>query len=410
MTTEQLVRWKRLGIPFDDAYVRLAQIGDKMKADAEARKAAREAAVAKKTETVTETQRHIISVKWVDYDNNEKERRQTLSDKWVSLKIETNGFLKGDKIKIKIEEINGKSEIELAATKEKDDILIIKKAFKFDKKNANNTNRVVKVTAYYEDECIEGENILRENNGGIWGTKKNDTIKVVEDIKAVFADKRFEAFSVLIQVDKQDNKHIAYIDIKDLALILHNLSNDDDKVAVEIVANTINFTSKHEVQVRKSSDKLNEEVQKYIVEKSDTLIGLKKDAESRGTPTLKIIEMTRGCVTTLTDYGTFSLIIEDSKLPKDYWHSRLNEYIYEEYLALPKVIRPIITLHEIVGHGRPLILGITGDKNDDEAIRFENMLLRISGHSNIFRDGTKHGREERENKKVDNPEKRPNFR
>ncbi|MCL2597162.1 MAG: glycoside hydrolase family 104 protein [Paludibacter sp.] len=49
MTTEQLERWKRLGIPFDDAYVRLAEIGDKIKAEQEARKA-REAAKAAQKE------------------------------------------------------------------------------------------------------------------------------------------------------------------------------------------------------------------------------------------------------------------------------------------------------------------------------------------------------------------------
>jgi hypothetical protein len=396
-TTEKLEKYRKLGIPIDDGLILLAQIGDRRKAEKEAKKAAENA------KNVATTGKEIISVKWVDKDNKEKERKQTLSGEWVSIKILTNGFQDGDKIKIKIEEIDGKLEKELTATKRKDDILIIKNAFQFDKKNANNVNRVVKVTASYEDKSVEGEYVLKENSGGIWGTKKGDATKVMNDIKTVFSDKKFAEFNALIQTDTQDNKHIAYIDQSNLYSILQNLSNEEDKLAVELMANTINSNKVHEVYFGKSTDEITEESKaEEIIQQDPNLILIKKSSTDAGkTPKLGVIGVYGG-VTIPTASGSFSLIIVDGILPTDYYHSRLKDYVKYEP-SLPKIMRSIITLHEIVGHGRPLSLGIT---DADEAIYFENLLLRITSNGFFQRDGTNHS----DFHKIDNPKKLPTFR
>lgn len=64
----------------------------------------------------------------------------------------------------------------------------------------------------------------------------------------------------------------------------------------------------------------------------------------------------------------------------------------------------VITLHEIMGHGRQLSLGIVN--NNDDTIRFENLLLRVMGYADIQRDGTDHA----DSHKIKNPSNNPSFK
>jgi hypothetical protein len=356
--------------------------------------------------------KNIISVKWIDKDTN-KEVKQTLSEEWVNLKIEIKNFEKGDEIKINIKEVNGKvlegkkTEIELSKKAEGSEDLIINKAFRFSKETIN-INREVKATVYWNDENkaeknISTENNLKENNGGIWGVISADANKVMKDIKQVFSAPRFAAFNLLVLIDTKNNTRITNIDEDDLKKILENpLFNSDDKLAVEIVANTINSTKKHEVQIKKSSDTLSTEAENII--KSNPILTAIKDGvgKSGKVPTINVIGMYYGSVTMPTDKGSFSLVIEDSALPTDYYDNDKKKYV-----NIPSIIgHSIITLHEIVGHGRSLTLGRTERTNNDDAIYFENLLLRIMGYYNIQRDGTNHA----DFHKIDKPSTNPAFR
>jgi hypothetical protein len=111
----------------------------------------------------------------------------------------------------------------------------------------------------------------------------------------------------------------------------------------------------------------------------------------------------RGAITQSTKYGSFSVFIEDTSfIPDDYYDSDKKSHV-----KIPiSVINYITTLHEIVGHGRSLTLGRTGNVNNDDAIYFENLLLRIIGFGNIQRDGTKHA----DGHKIITPSKQPEFR
>ena len=56
----------------------------------------------------------------------------------------------------------------------------------------------------------------------------------------------------------------------------------------------------------------------------------------------------------------------------------------------PNGKRAVTTFHEGFGHGLSILNGLKGKANDDNAIRYDNMIRRVMGFSN-FRDGTKHG-------------------
>ena len=99
MTTEQLERWKILGIPFNDAYVRLAQIGDKMKAEAETRKSVRKAAeeeaknkaaleAIKLLESITHY--HDTSGKKIGFAYGDKKQRAIVTNSTDIAKIKSN--------------------------------------------------------------------------------------------------------------------------------------------------------------------------------------------------------------------------------------------------------------------------------------------------------------------------------
>ncbi len=92
---------------------------------------------------------------------------------------------------------------------------------------------------------------LKENNGGIWGITKRDTKKCKEDLYAVFHLDKFSQFRSLIRVDSNNAKHIAYINDEKLQSILNTLVEPVDKVAIEIVSNTINSIHTHSFQYLK---------------------------------------------------------------------------------------------------------------------------------------------------------------
>ncbi|MDR2474368.1 MAG: hypothetical protein LBD45_00785 [Bacteroidales bacterium] len=344
-------------------------------------------------------EKNIVSVQWID-ENTQKERKQTLSDKWVNLRIETKDFEKNDEIKINIKETNGKilekgkTEISITEKRGKDDVLIVKKAFKFSKENIN-VNREAKVTAYWDDKNKASENTLKENNGGIWGVKNSDTIKAMNDIKKVFSNARFAAFNALILIDDQNNERIANIDEDAIKKILQNkLLNDDDKLAIEIVSNTINSTKKHLIEFYANrAELLSIKALQYLVSTETKKAWSERGWKNNAT-------MLFGNQTAPMNDGSISAVVLDSEFPTDYYNSQTKSQTKNPAGMC------IIVLHEIIGHGRSLSVG-RGDANQHEdAILFENLLLRIMGYPHIQRTGEDHGTKV----KLFNASKKPEFR
>ena len=67
---------------------------------------------------------------------------------------------------------------------------------------------------------------------------------------------------------------------------------------------------------------------------------------------------------------------------------------------------PSTTGHEIFGHGRSLALKRGATAQHVDAVRTENLILRVMGYKNIQRDGTQHA----DRSKVAEPSKLPDYR
>ncbi|MDR0438445.1 MAG: hypothetical protein LBH22_09150 [Bacteroidales bacterium] len=314
----------------------------------------------KEEKNVGKKEKDIISVKWVDNGNTKKEINQTLSNKWVSVKIETKGFQRGDKIKIKIEEINGKIfETERTKTKEKDDTLIIKNAFKFekDKKNPNNTNRVVKITAYYEGKNVEGKNVLKENNGGIWGISADDAKKMKDDIHRVLANNKFSDVRALIVTE---GKTLKKINNDELAPILAKIQDPNEATYINMVVNTINSEKIFKVEYVTEGSNISSEGAKLFIKEQ-----IKKWGEETAKTLFKDDNVHASWIKNEGGDG-LSILTEEN----------LHFFIMR---GLEPKKRAVIFGHEVFGHGIPAARGIFGDENNANAVRTDNLIRRILG-------------------------------
>lgn len=85
-----------------------------------------------------------------------------------------------------------------------------------------------------------------------------------------------------------------------------------------------------------------------------------------------------------TEKGSYSMIVEVVGFPLDY----VNISTFEN--APNPLSRASMSFHEVFGHGRPTAIGRTHEQQHTDAIRLENLTLRVSGHSSIQRTGQDH--------------------
>ncbi|WP_271768684.1 DUF6443 domain-containing protein [Aquimarina algiphila] len=226
------------------------------------------------------------------------------------------------------------------------------------------------------------------------GATKDDAKKVHDDLNTVFTGKQFTALRALFTRGKRNNKKaFDKIDGDALKSALSGLEGEDLALA-ELITGAINSADVHEVEfIEKGSDPLTSNAESNI----PLVPALKKYFDGLGkTPPASIL----GSQTTKTTDGSYSLIIEDDKSPSDYFDS-----ITKKYVPNPGG-RSNITIHEVIGHGRSLSLG-RGDTNQhQDAIRTENLVLRVIGKKNIQRDGTDHGPKT----KIKTPSASPGFK
>ena len=214
----------------------------------------------------------------------------------------------------------------------------------------------------------------------IIGSTEKDAQKVQEDINKFFADKKFDSFRTLISVK---GKKFNQIDEAKLKSALSNSDlSDDDKALMETVANTINSKDEHLVEYVSEKDNVSSKaVEAFGV---PSYLDKGKMQEKFGGIPASIYAAGGGSVTGKTKKGTFSLIVSGVSGASDYKDSHGN------YVNSP-IGREGTTGHEVFGHGRSLMTG-RGDANQhQDAVKLENLILRVMGYKTIQRDGTDHG-------------------
>lgn len=221
------------------------------------------------------------------------------------------------------------------------------------------------------------------------GGSKKDAKEMLEVLNKDFADEKFKKLRELFSLAK-DGKTFNKIDGKALSGALDDIDlNADDKALLDIVTNTINSNDKHLVEFKNTDDALsNSQLKEFGVHQQliDALGGNVR-AGILGSQTME------------TKDGTKSLIIRDDISAKDYFNSKTKTMV-----SNPGGIAGIAS-HEVFGHGRSLVTGRGAGNQHQDAIRFENLLLRIMGLGNVQRTGEDHGTRA----KIQNPSQIPNY-
>ncbi len=224
------------------------------------------------------------------------------------------------------------------------------------------------------------------------GVKKEDAAMVVQDLKQMFPGEKFEKFRALITQSgkKQDGKTLSPIKSENLTSALEGVElSEDQQTLVNIVVNTINSKDTHKVEYVEGTGVLSHDAaESFLPPFTDGDLGpyvpliLEKNG---GFPISFITNEGGGGVTTPTKNGSHSLIILSGEHPNG---------------------RAVTTGHEIFGHGRSHACGIGNKSQHVEAIRTENLILRVMGIP-FINTGINHGRDKTP---VINPSFLPSFR
>lgn len=226
----------------------------------------------------------------------------------------------------------------------------------------------------------------------IEGATKRDAAMAVEDIRTMFPSEELKNFkNLIVQTGKkQDGKMLAPISAESLSSSLADISLNTDQLAlIEMVVNTINSNDIHKVEFSNGSGVLSNQATKAFLPGflSSELgpympIILEKN---NGLPVKLIINKGGGGVTTPTQSGTYTLIILGGEHPHG---------------------RAVTTGHELIGHGRSWSTGFGDSHQHTQAIRTENLILRVMGIPYI-NSGINHGRERTA---IPFPSQLPSFR
>ena len=210
----------------------------------------------------------------------------------------------------------------------------------------------------------------------IEGVTKEDAATIVEDFRAMFPGEIFAKFRELIiqSGNKQNGKTLAPISTDALSNAFSDINlNEDQQALVDMVVNTINSNDVHKVEFRNSDEVLSK------IGKAAFLPGYMNGGASQYIP--QILERNGGLplwlimtdggsgATVQTKSGSHSVIVIDGI------HSNG---------------RAVTTGHEILGHGRSWAAGFRDDFQHVEAIRTENLILRVMGIP-FINTGINHG-------------------
>lgn len=234
-------------------------------------------------------------------------------------------------------------------------------------------------------------NCIDPTGTAVEGMSKKDAALAVEDFRAMFPGDEFANFRNLIVQSgkKQNGKSLAPISDDDISAAFDGITlNEDQQALVDMVVNTINSNDIHKVEYVSENGVLSPQAEASFLPSF-----LKGDIEpfmqqimkvNGGIPLWLITNEGGGGVTTPTKKGSHSLIILGGKHPNG---------------------RAVTTGHDILGHGRSMAVGLGDSQQHVQAIRTENLILRVMGIP-FINTGENHGPKT----VVPNPSNLPSFR
>ena len=233
-------------------------------------------------------------------------------------------------------------------------------------------------------------NMVDPEGRKIIGVTKSDAANVVEDLREIFKDDVFAAFrELIVQSGKNHNgRSLAIIDQSQLEEALEGVTlTEDQQALVEIVVNTINSKDKHIVEYSSNEGNLSPTAYGAF------LPGIKNGRyrpfldtileKNGGYPAKCLISEVGDGGTTKTNQSTYSVIFDGDH----------------------PFVRAVTTGHELFGHGRSLALGRGDENQHEDAVRLENLILRVMG-IHYVNDGRNHMTGE----VIQNPSLLPNYR
>jgi hypothetical protein len=217
----------------------------------------------------------------------------------------------------------------------------------------------------------------------IVGVTKEDAKKFLTDLNAMLQDKGFDQFRSLVSVK---GKSFKAIDQAAFDKATEGM-NADQKAFAQTVFNTINSKDVHNVEYAAKDEDISKEGSTLINEKIGGTFGKTMENNNGKLKGITIAGIW-GATTMKTKDGSYSVIIEGltpEEAGTDYLNTTTNTK------GGNPVGRPGTAGHEVFGHGR-----YTATNGEDpsgqhvNAIRMENLILRVMGQGNIQRTGEGH--------------------
>lgn len=210
----------------------------------------------------------------------------------------------------------------------------------------------------------------------IEGVSKDDAAMAIEDFRSMFPGEEFANFrNLLVRSGKNQNgKSFSPISADALSEAFRGIAlTEDQQALVDMVVNTINSNDVHMVEFRNSDEVLSNKGEKAFLPgymSGDASDYMPLILERNGGLPLWLIMADGGFgATAHTKNGSHSVIVVDGIHPNG---------------------RTVTTGHEILGHGRSWAAGFREDFQHEEAIRTENLILRVMGIP-FINNGINHG-------------------
>ena len=220
------------------------------------------------------------------------------------------------------------------------------------------------------------------------GVTREDAAKAVEDLRQMFQGNEFSGFRELIMQSgkKANGRNLAPISSEALATAFNGIDlTADQQALVDMTVNTINSADKHFIEYKAEGGVISSKAQ-------STFSG---EFEKAGLPMSTIISANGGIpVSLISNFGGNGLTVQTSRGS----HSVIvgNNHFNG---------RAVTTGHEVIGHGRSLVVGRGHANQHMDAIQTENLILRVMG-INYINNGSTHG----PRTIIPNPSALPGFR
>jgi RHS repeat-associated protein len=218
----------------------------------------------------------------------------------------------------------------------------------------------------------------------IKGNTKDDAKKYQEDLNGMLKDKAYDQFRGLVSVKGKTFNSIKQEDFDKATAGM----TEDQKAFAQTVFNTINSKDEHVVEYASKDGNVSKEGSELLNEKAGGTF-TKTMENNNGQLTGSLVAGIWGSTTVKTKTGSHSVIIE-GLTPEQAGNDYLNSTTGTK--GGNPAGRPATAGHEVFGHGRFLAIGgEDASGHHVNAIRMENLILRVMGQGNVQRTGEGHG-------------------